>query len=111
MGAQFQAYNLHHYSRIMVGQPLLATSCGSSNSVLFNVKKALPDGSLGQHFTGGKINRRRRRIREFGIVASSNVAAPFWDGWKPEKASASPSLSDILWPSAGMTAGVSLLSI
>lgn len=36
-----------------------------------------------------------------GIVASSNVASPsIWDDWKPAKTPSTPSLSDILWPSA-----------
>ncbi|KAF3447372.1 hypothetical protein FNV43_RR12558 [Rhamnella rubrinervis] len=50
----------------------------------------------------------RKRCR--AIVASSNVApAPFWDAWKPQKGSASPSLSDILWPSAGAFAAMAIL--
>lgn len=108
MGVQLQAYFHHHHSMIMMAQPPLSITCGSSNSLLFNGKKAtlLLDGSLGLHFTSRKIDRRRR---DFGIVASSNVAAPFWDGWKPEKSSAAPSLSDILWPSAGAFAAMAIL--
>ncbi|XP_057952700.1 uncharacterized protein LOC131146883 isoform X2 [Malania oleifera] len=55
-----------------------------------------------------RIGTRRRRGREGGggvgiVVASSNAeAAPLWDGWKPEKTSTVPSLSDVLWPSAAM---------
>lgn len=102
MGMQFQAYNVHRFSTFIAAQPRLVTSFGSLNSLLFNGKKATFIGngsSPGLHFAGGKMKRLRR---EFGVVASSsNVAAPFWDGWKPEKSSASPSLSDILWPSAG----------
>lgn len=46
-------------------------------------------------------NHKGRR-RGHGIVASSNVASPsIWDDWKPVKAPSTPSLSDILWPSAG----------
>ncbi|RVW35484.1 hypothetical protein CK203_073873 [Vitis vinifera] len=77
MGVQLQAYFHHHHSRIMMAQPPLSITCGSSNSLLFNGKKATLrlDGSLGLHFTSRKIDRRRR---DFGIVASSNVAAPFW---------------------------------
>ncbi|KAJ8452362.1 hypothetical protein Cgig2_006167 [Carnegiea gigantea] len=46
------------------------------------------------------------------VVASSssgNVAAPLWDTWSPDKASASPSLSDILWPSLGAFAAMAML--
>ncbi|XP_030495603.2 uncharacterized protein LOC115711410 isoform X2 [Cannabis sativa] len=54
------------------------------------------------------ITTSTRRKRQYGIVqASTNVGA--WDGWKPEKASSSPSVSDILWPSAGAFAAMALL--
>ncbi|KAJ8771883.1 hypothetical protein K2173_027060 [Erythroxylum novogranatense] len=45
------------------------------------------------------------------VVASSstNASVPLWDAWKPEKASSSPSLSDILWPSAGAFAAMAIL--
>lgn len=46
------------------------------------------------------------------MVASSsagNVAAPLWDTWSPDKASASPSLSEILWPSLGAFAAMAML--
>ncbi|XP_040988013.1 uncharacterized protein LOC121235708 [Juglans microcarpa x Juglans regia] len=55
------------------------------------------------------IGGRRTRRRENGIVASTNVAAPFWDYWKPQKGPAAPSLSDILWPSAGAFAAMAIL--
>ncbi|XP_073269921.1 uncharacterized protein [Primulina huaijiensis] len=41
--------------------------------------------------------------------SSSNVAAPMWDGWTPEKSSKAPSLSDIVWPSAGAFAAMAIL--
>lgn len=45
---------------------------------------------------------QKGRKRGYGIVASSNLASPsIWDDWKPLKAPSTPSLSDILWPSAG----------
>lgn len=50
------------------------------------------------------LTRRRNIVhgtKRCRIVASGNLAAPFWDAWKPETGSASPSLSDVLWPSAG----------
>ena len=43
----------------------------------------------------------KRRNQYYGIVASSNLASPLSDSWKPEKGSAAPSLRDIIWPSAG----------
>ncbi|XP_054805267.1 uncharacterized protein LOC129308234 isoform X1 [Prosopis cineraria] len=54
-----------------------------------------------------KLTRRRRGLR---IVASSDVASPsVWDDWKPAKGSSAPSLSDIVWPSAGAFAAMALL--
>ncbi|KAL5747384.1 hypothetical protein ACOSP7_024383 [Xanthoceras sorbifolium] len=59
----------------------------------------------------GGGGRRRRRSFGNGIVASSSnvAAAPFWESWKPQKGSSDPSLSDILWPSAGAFAAMALL--
>lgn len=54
---------------------------------------------------------KTRRRRGVGIVAassSSNIA--FWENWKPEKGAKSPSLSDIIWPSAGAFAAMAVLA-
>ncbi|KAK9090617.1 hypothetical protein Sjap_023794 [Stephania japonica] len=53
-------------------------------------------------------NKPHRRI----VSSSSSSANATWDSWKPEKAAAAaapPSLSDILWPSAGAFAAMALL--
>ncbi|XP_062116426.1 uncharacterized protein LOC133830464 [Humulus lupulus] len=74
--------------------------------------KRTTTSSLGQNDVVRDLitSTRRRRKRQYGIVASTNVgAAPLWDSWKPEKASSSPSLSDILWPSAGAFAAMAIL--
>ncbi|GLT63065.1 hypothetical protein SLA2020_356580 [Shorea laevis] len=43
-------------------------------------------------------------------AAGGDAVAPVdWDGWKPEKGSSAPSLSDILWPSAGAFAAMAIL--
>ncbi|XP_047147353.1 uncharacterized protein LOC124819807 [Vigna umbellata] len=53
---------------------------------------------------------QKGRKRGYRIVASSNVASPsIWDDWKPLKAPSTPSLSDILWPSAGAFAAMAVL--
>ncbi|KAI4336043.1 hypothetical protein L6164_014619 [Bauhinia variegata] len=58
----------------------------------------------------GYNSSKGRRRGGCGIVASSDVATPsVWDDWKPAKASSTPSLSDILWPSAGAFAAMALL--
>lgn len=47
------------------------------------------------------------RSRYVCAASSSNKASSpspnYWDWWKPEKGAPSPSLSDILWPSAGFS--------
>ncbi|XP_057741855.1 uncharacterized protein LOC130960472 [Arachis stenosperma] len=76
--------------------------------------------SLSNHGSLSLINRKgsslnylaRRRRQPHGIVASSDVASPspsLWDDWKPLKSASTPSLSDILWPSAGAFAAMALL--
>lgn len=52
-----------------------------------------------------------KRKQSLKVVASSssNVAAPLWDTWSPDKATPSPSLSDVLWPSLGAFAGMAML--
>ncbi|KAH9611896.1 hypothetical protein KSS87_002621 [Heliosperma pusillum] len=58
------------------------------------------------------IRRRNKKNCNNVIVVSSsigNVGAPLWDTWSPDKASPSPSLSDILWPSLGAFAAMATL--
>ncbi|XP_065876886.1 uncharacterized protein [Euphorbia lathyris] len=43
------------------------------------------------------------------VEASSHVASPLWDSWKPQTSASSASLSDILWPSAGAFAAMAIL--
>lgn len=56
-------------------------------------------------------NRPFQSRRELGVSASasSNVAAPLWDNWKPDQGGKAPSLSDIFWPSAGAFAAMAVL--
>ncbi|KAK8649215.1 hypothetical protein V6N13_129949 [Hibiscus sabdariffa] len=57
-----------------------------------------------------KTSRRLRRNkgREWAVVVASN---DLWDSWKPRKSSSesAPSLSDVLWPSAGAFAAMAIL--
>ncbi|XP_024031969.1 uncharacterized protein LOC21393410 isoform X1 [Morus notabilis] len=110
-----RALNEAYYSLAQTtsSQSWLSTSLLSFSSptspFLLNRKNSL--GLITTAKTGGKNDVVGRERRRNGIVvASSNVgAAPFWDGWTPEKASSAPSLSDILWPSAGAFAAMALL--
>lgn len=43
------------------------------------------------------------------IRAAAGNFAPNWDTWKPDQGSKTPSLSDILWPSAGAFAAMAML--
>ncbi|KAH6781573.1 Integral membrane HPP family protein [Perilla frutescens var. frutescens] len=57
----------------------------------------------------GSLKASKLRRNKFYIASSSNVSAPLWQNWAPEKSSKAPSLSDILWPSAGAFAAMALL--
>lgn len=119
MGMQLRAscYHIHQNSSLI--PPTLSTSLPSfspANSSLFKThfvqnSALVLERCLGFNQTDGRsiissigrIKGRRRRV-EHGVVAmasSSEVAAPFWDDWKPGKRPAAPSLSDVLWPSLG----------
>ncbi|KAK7255595.1 hypothetical protein RIF29_29008 [Crotalaria pallida] len=49
-------------------------------------------------------SRRRRRHGMIIVASSSDVSSSIFDDWKPLKPTSTPSLSNILWPSAGTTA-------
>ncbi|KAB2020508.1 hypothetical protein ES319_D07G073200v1 [Gossypium barbadense] len=103
MNTSFSYYYNHQTNPIIAAARTLKPSPSSTclNSLL----------SL-QRFGVFQRTRQEKR-RGYGVVvasSSSNAAAPLWDSWKPEKSSAaSPSLSDIIWPSAGAFAAMAIL--
>ncbi|TYG60539.1 hypothetical protein ES288_D07G076600v1 [Gossypium darwinii] len=103
MNTSFSYYYNHQTNPIIAAARTLKPSPSSTclNSLL----------SL-QRFGVFQRTRQEKR-RGYGVVvasSSSNAAAPLWDSWKPEKSSAaSPSLSDIIWPSAGAFASMAIL--
>ncbi|KNA09291.1 hypothetical protein SOVF_154980 [Spinacia oleracea] len=64
-------------------------------------------GSSGVLFTS--FPKRRRCFSTVIASSSTNVNAPLFDTWSPDKATPSPSLSDVLWPSLGAFAGMAML--
>ncbi|KAL4633791.1 hypothetical protein ACB092_04G148000 [Castanea dentata] len=112
MGMQLRSsYSRVHQSGSMT-PPNSSTSLRSfapAISLLFNNHSIQTKGISLERCLG--CNHTSRRRREYGVVASSssNVAAPFWDDWKPQKGPAAPSLSDLVWPSAGAFAAMALL--
>ncbi|CAA0836075.1 Integral membrane HPP family protein [Striga hermonthica] len=58
-----------------------------------------------------RVSRRSKALQKNVrfIVSSSEVSAPFWESWVPEKSSKGPSFSDIVWPSAGAFAAMAIL--
>ncbi|KAK7388983.1 hypothetical protein VNO78_23814 [Psophocarpus tetragonolobus] len=88
--------------------PLVLAPCSWCVSLCFsNTMKS--KGLLLDYWAAKSSNDKGRRSGH-GIVASSNVASPsIWDDWKPVKAPSTPSLSDILWPSAGAFAAMAIL--
>ncbi|GAB4845528.1 hypothetical protein Ancab_040131 [Ancistrocladus abbreviatus] len=84
------------------------TSAAAAAAVGFKVFNPL---SLPSNSGSREMRRWKERGHKKVVVASSttNVAAPFGDSWVPDKASSSPSLSDVLWPSAGAFAAMAIL--
>ncbi|CAA3015268.1 transmembrane DDB_G0273707 DDB_G0273361-like [Olea europaea subsp. europaea] len=101
MGVQLHASNAHiqiFLPRALVPSlyrfsPLnsLRSSCNSAKTIGLRTEKGF----------------RKRKLRV--LASSSNVAAPVWDGWVPDKGSKAPSLSEIFWPSAGAFAAMAIL--
>lgn len=56
------------------------------------------------------VNLKRRRDVKFVVASSSTSDAALWENWKPDKGAKSPSLSDIIWPSAGAFAAMAVLA-
>ncbi|CAJ1944024.1 unnamed protein product [Sphenostylis stenocarpa] len=92
--------------------PLSLPSSCLFTSLCFNTT-IKPKGVALDYWASSNCNHKdiqRGRKRGHGIVASSKVASPsIWDEWKPLKAPSTPSLSDILWPSAGAFAAMAIL--
>jgi len=123
MGMQLRTSCCHIHQNSSLIPPTSSTSLRSISpaiSSLFNThfvrnKALVLERRLGFNQTDGRSiisSKGRRRRAEHGVVASSsNVAAPapFWDDWKPGKRPAAPSLSDVLWPSAGAFAAMAIL--
>lgn len=80
----------------------------SSNSLLFSKNRPFVGLEKSLSVNGGN-QQRRREVVGIVVASSTNVAAPFWDSWKPDKGSKPPSLSDIVWPSAGAFAAMAVL--
>ncbi|KAL6181577.1 hypothetical protein ACLB2K_048230 [Fragaria x ananassa] len=108
MGMQMRiGYHNHLLHHSASTAPAVSTSLRpfSSSSILFLFQKNLSGGSVIRTTKG----RSSSSYRNYGIVASSNLGAPLWETWKPDKASSAPSLSDVLWPSAGAFAAMAIL--
>ncbi|PIA27992.1 hypothetical protein AQUCO_07400088v1 [Aquilegia coerulea] len=104
----------HHYYHKM----LTSFSSSSSSSSSASSSSSIPFSSsfnkiqrsrhaifnYNNNFASGITLRRKRNYKSTIVIASSSsntVSTQHWNSdWKPDK-SASPSLSDILWPSAG----------
>jgi hypothetical protein len=124
MGMQLRAtcYHIHQNSSLIT--PTSPTSLPSFSPAISSLSKThfvqnnvvVLERCLGFYRSGGSCIissiggiKGRRRVEHGVVAASSNVAAPFWDDWKPGKRPAAPSLSDVLWPSAGAFAAMAVL--
>ncbi|KAK4485697.1 hypothetical protein RD792_008341 [Penstemon davidsonii] len=88
-----------------------------SHAHIFN-KPLLPRPSLWRYSVSGKcdLNKEIKGLRRKAhyIISSSSASdvatTPFWDhDWAPDQNSKPPSLSDIVWPSAGAFAAMAIL--
>ncbi|KAL5544382.1 hypothetical protein UlMin_008166 [Ulmus minor] len=110
INTSFSHYIHHHNPSLTPRKPTFPTSLKSfSSPTSFQFKNKF---DFSKSASWRSTFRRSSEIRKgHGIVAASSNAdaAPLWEAWKPDKGSASPSLSDILWPSAGAFAAMALL--
>ncbi|KAK9925943.1 hypothetical protein M0R45_023201 [Rubus argutus] len=102
MGMQLRISYHHHLHHSRSISPRASTP-SSSKSISFQFRNNVN----GRSRIGTK--KGTSSPHNYGIVASSNVGAPLWDTWKPDKASSAPSLSDIIWPSAGAFTAMAIL--
>lgn len=109
MGMVVRTHGKHIYL-VMPPKPLSPIATFSSSKLLpFSKTRAFVGLEKSLSVNGGNQQRRRREVVGIVVASSTNVAAPFWDSWKPDKGSKAPSLSDIVWPSAGAFAAMAVL--
>ncbi|KAJ7956332.1 Integral membrane HPP family protein [Quillaja saponaria] len=110
MGMQMRAgtgYCHNHISSLTPAFSVRLRSFSSSTSLLFSNTHFIKHKKVLNY---GTFLSERRRTRASEIRVSSDVAAPSnWDDWKPVKGTATPSLSEILWPSVGAFAAMAIL--
>ncbi|GMI64795.1 hypothetical protein HRI_000148800 [Hibiscus trionum] len=121
MGTPVRGNLYYHQSNVMaISTP--STSLNSLSPLLvrgnhsfFRNKKIDLGRSLGfERKTSRSLRRSKSKSkgRECAVVVASsgNMAAPdLWESWKPQKSCSAPSLSDIIWPSAGAFAAMAIL--
>ncbi|KAF8399411.1 hypothetical protein HHK36_015275 [Tetracentron sinense] len=98
--------SVHHHLLVIPPPPPSSSSLFSFSSYS---PLLLPRKNIRDKQNQAILFERNLRSRRCVIVASTNVAAPLSEGWMPDKGASAPSLSDILWPSAGAFAAMALL--
>ncbi|KAK9114087.1 hypothetical protein Syun_020884 [Stephania yunnanensis] len=81
------------------------TSTPHSPSLLTSLKPLISTTPT----TNNKLHRSSKLLIVSSSSSANSTVPSQWDSWKPEKSAAAPSLSDILWPSAGAFAAMALL--
>ncbi|CAK9183383.1 unnamed protein product [Ilex paraguariensis] len=101
-----QLFANHQQNQLLIPPKLHKLSHTDKDLVLYPFHRS--NGTKNQHKQGKAfgLSHADRRIE---ASSSNNIAAPLWDDWQPEKGSKSPSLSDVLWPSAGAFAAMAVL--
>ncbi|XP_038994140.1 uncharacterized protein LOC120118068 [Hibiscus syriacus] len=81
-----------------------------NHSFFRNKKIALERSLVFERKSTGSLRKNRGGEYAVVVASSGNVAASdLWDSWKPQKNYSAPSLSGILWPSAGAYAAMAIL--
>lgn len=86
----------HQQQRVLSGAGVGANYSSLNGGVVIGVKYYDPLVSKNKKRTSLKV------VASSSSASSGNVGAPTsWDTWSPDKATPSPCLSDVLWPSIG----------
>ncbi|KAK4402325.1 hypothetical protein Sango_0973200 [Sesamum angolense] len=101
MGTQIHARLNHLFLQQPSLPPLLILSSRSSITGKCGLRK--------ENRVPGSRKANGLRRKELFVRSSSNAGVTFWENWVPDKSSKSPSLSDVLWPSAGAFAAMAIL--
>lgn len=98
---------MHSQVMIPASSPFSTLTFSSKSSLCFFNQRLQQNRGFGIGYHVSVALKRRRDVGSVVVSASSSNVA---ENWKPEKSAKSPSLSDIIWPSAGAFAAMAVLA-